>query len=264
MGRVLLIARLAARDLRRRPAEAVMVLLVIAAAATTLTVGLALNGVTSHPYQQTRAATAGPDVIANAAPAGVSGQPAALASLTPLIRASGVTGHSGPYPLAYTVIRAGGHTVDVTAEGRDLAPARVDQPELTQGSWVRPGGVVVERGFADALGVHAGDRVTLGGRSLRVAGIAVTAGIPAYPSSLCHLACAIPRLNDEQFPGRGPRYRPGLAHPAGCRQSRHLQRSPVLPPQPEAGEPGASPGVRHRAPHHGPGRLAAVLLAEHP
>src|SRR6266536_2529512 len=192
MGRVLLIARLAARDLRRRPAEAVMVLLVIAAAATTLTAGLALNGVTSHPYQQTRAATAGPDVIANAAPAGVSGQPAALASLTPLIRASGVTGHSGPYPYTYTVIRAGGHIADVTAEGRDLAPARVDQPELTQGSWVRPGGVVIERGFADALGVHAGDRVTLDGRSLRVAGIAVTAGIPAYPSSLCHLACAIP------------------------------------------------------------------------
>src|SRR6266540_775101 len=156
MGRVLLIARLAARDLRRRPAEAVMVLLVIAAAATTLTAGLALNGVTSHPYQQTRAATA------------------------------------GPYPYTYTVIRAGGHIADVTAEGRDLAPARVDQPELTQGSWVRPGGVVIERGFADALGVHAGDRVTLDGRSLRVAGIAVTAGIPAYPSSLCHLACAIP------------------------------------------------------------------------
>src|SRR6266487_1734079 len=147
MGRVLLIARLAARDLRRRPAEAVMVLLVIAAAATTLTAGLALNG---------------------------------------------VTGHSGPYPYTYTVIRAGGHIADVTAEGRDLAPARVDQPELTQGSWVRPGGVVIERGFADALGVHAGDRVTLDGRSLRVAGIAVTAGIPAYPSSLCHLACAIP------------------------------------------------------------------------
>jgi putative ABC transport system permease protein len=204
MGRVLLVVRLAVRDLRRRPAEAVMVLLVIAAAATTLTVGLALNGVTSHPYQQTRAATAGPDVIANAAPAGVSGQPAALASLTPLIRASGVTGHSGPYPLAYAVIRAGGHIADVSAEGRDLAPARVDQPELTQGSWVRPGGVVVERGFADALGVHAGDRVTLGGRSLRVAGIAVTAGIPAYPSSLCHLACAIPASMMSNFQGAVP------------------------------------------------------------
>ena len=41
-----------------------MVFLVIAAAATTLTVALALNGVTNEPYQRTRQATAGPDVIA--------------------------------------------------------------------------------------------------------------------------------------------------------------------------------------------------------
>jgi hypothetical protein len=41
-----------------------MVFLVIAAAATTLTVALALSGVTNKPYQQTRLATAGPDVVA--------------------------------------------------------------------------------------------------------------------------------------------------------------------------------------------------------
>ena len=64
MGQILLVCRLAARDLRRRPAEALMVFLVIAAAATTLTVALALSGVTNRPYQQTRLATAGPDVVA--------------------------------------------------------------------------------------------------------------------------------------------------------------------------------------------------------
>jgi hypothetical protein len=63
-GQVVLVSRLAARDLRRRPVEALMVLLVIAAAATTLTVALALSGVTNRPYQQTRLATAGPDVVA--------------------------------------------------------------------------------------------------------------------------------------------------------------------------------------------------------
>ncbi len=36
----------------------------ITAATTTLVLGLALNGVTSHPYQQTRAATNGPDLVA--------------------------------------------------------------------------------------------------------------------------------------------------------------------------------------------------------
>ena len=48
---------------------------------------------------------------------------------------------------------------------------------------MRPGGVVVERTFADALGVSVGDRVTLNGRPFRVAGIAVTAAIPPYPNS---------------------------------------------------------------------------------
>jgi ABC-type lipoprotein release transport system permease subunit len=175
-----------------------MVLLVIAAAATTLTVALALSGVTNQPYQQTRLATAGPDVIA--VEGGVSGpgpaQPVSSAQLAAtvasLTTAPGVTAHSGPYPTAYSVIRFRGQTVDVVAEGRDRAPAPVDQPEVTQGGWIRPGAVVIERGFADALGVHVGDNVRLGGRSFRVAGIAVTAAVPPYPSSLCHIVCPFP------------------------------------------------------------------------
>jgi hypothetical protein len=64
MGRTVLVARLAARDIRRHKAQAVLLLLAITAATTTLVLGLALNGVTSHPYQQTRAATNGPDLVA--------------------------------------------------------------------------------------------------------------------------------------------------------------------------------------------------------
>jgi len=195
-GQVVLISRLAARDLRRRPVEALMVLLVIAAAATTLTVAFALSGVTNQPYQQTRLATAGPDVVAiegggpgSAEPMSSAQLAAAAASLT---TAPSVIAHSGPYPTAYSAVRFGGHTVNVVAEGRDRAPAPVDQPKVTQGGWIRPGAVVIERGFADALGVHVGDNVRLGGRSFRVAGIAVTAAVPPYPSSLCHIACPFP------------------------------------------------------------------------
>ena len=54
MGRILLICRLAARDLRRRPAEAALLLLAIIAATTTLTLGLVLHGVTDEPYESTR------------------------------------------------------------------------------------------------------------------------------------------------------------------------------------------------------------------
>src|SRR5215475_1813399 len=49
------------KDVRRRPAEAALVLVVIMAASTTLTLGLALRGVTGQPCERTQAATAGPD-----------------------------------------------------------------------------------------------------------------------------------------------------------------------------------------------------------
>ena len=65
------------------------------------------------------------------------------------------------------MLRAHGRTAAVEAEGRDQAAASVDQPKLTAGTWVRPGGVVLERTFADALGAGVGDRVTLNGRPFR-------------------------------------------------------------------------------------------------
>ncbi len=180
MGKLLLVFRLATRELQRRPGEAVMLLVVIMTATTALTLGLVLHGVTAHPYQSTRTATAGPDVLAAAFPfnSGPPAYPAGLAGVAPLIHARGVIRYSGPYPVALPVLRANGHTDAVLAEGREPAPAPVDQPKLTEGSWVSNGGVVVERSFAAALGIHAGDRVTLNGRSFRVAGVAVTAALP--------------------------------------------------------------------------------------
>ena len=69
-----------------------------------------------------------------------------------------------------------------------MGRAVVDQPYVTQGSWVRPGGVVVERSFAEELDVQVGDRVTLNGRSFPVVGIAVTAAVPAYPYTVTGVA----------------------------------------------------------------------------
>jgi predicted lysophospholipase L1 biosynthesis ABC-type transport system permease subunit len=196
MGKALLICRLAAKDLQRRKTEAVMLLLAITAAAATLTLALLLHAVTSRPYQSTRAATAGPDVVAAVFPPRPDGgPPAGLASLTPLTRAGGVTGHSGPYPVVLAVLRAHGHIVRALAEGRDRAPAPVDQPKLTQGRWIGGGEVVVERSFADALGITAGDRLSLNGRAFTVAGIAVTAADAPYPEA-CFDGCD---LSDAQL-----------------------------------------------------------------
>jgi putative ABC transport system permease protein len=201
MGRVLLVGRLAARDLRRHPATAVLMLLAIVAATTTLTLGLALHGTTSHPYDTTRTATAGPDVVAQATLTKYGAQgplPVDLAGLDALSHAAGVTASSGPYPYTFAALTADGRTVSVMVEGRDQTPSAVDRPDLTAGHWIRPGEVVVERTFADTLGLTVGDTVTLGGRSYLVAGIAVTAAIPPYPG-VCWLSCyfgpGVPRGN---------------------------------------------------------------------
>jgi putative ABC transport system permease protein len=191
MGRTILVCRLVGRDLRRRPVQAMLMLLAVTAATAILTLGLALHGVTSQPYQQTRAATKGPDVVAYlGAPSGrsVTGrklQAEVRAQAGELVRDSGVSGSSGPYPLAGALVRAHGRTAGAEAEGRGGSPAAVDQPKLTAGTWVRPGGVVLERTFAEALGVGVGDRITLNGRPFTVAGIAVTAANPPYPN-LCY------------------------------------------------------------------------------
>jgi putative ABC transport system permease protein len=109
----------------------------------------------------------------------------AQAETRTLTHLPGVAGYSGPYPVASAILRTRGLTVPVQAEGRGQAPASVDQPKLTAGSWVRPGGVVIERTLATALGVGVGDRVTLDGRPFTVTGIAVTAAAAPYPD--CYL-----------------------------------------------------------------------------
>jgi putative ABC transport system permease protein len=200
VGRVLLVFRLAARNVRRRPVEAALLGLAIMAATTTLTVGLALHGVTDSPYQHTREATAGADVVASVGPLEVaSGRavPVDLARLEALIEAPGVVDHSGPYPATTAELEADGVRTEVWAVGRDSAEVSVDQPELTQGSWVEDGRVVIEAAFADGLDVDAGHHVTLNGRSFQVVGVAVTAAASYTDVCFGHPECSF-------FIGSGP------------------------------------------------------------
>jgi ABC-type antimicrobial peptide transport system permease subunit len=182
-GRALLLYRLAARDLRHHVAQAVLLLVAIAAATTVLTLAFALNGVTSHPYQETRAATKGPDVVAYIA---------SPSQAKALLQAKGVAVSSGPYPMASALLHFDGRTAGALVEGRSEAAALVDQPVVLSGSWVRPGGVVLERTFAEALGVRVGGHMTLNGHSFDVAGIAVTAAQPPYPN-LCYTTVNVQR-----------------------------------------------------------------------
>jgi putative ABC transport system permease protein len=206
MGRILLVGRLAVRDLRRRPIEAALLLLAIVAATTTLTLGLVLRDAASDPYQSTREATRGPDVVATV------GQSAALPDLGKLAGAPGVVDHSGPYPVIAAKLQASGQTSDVQVMGRDAGPASVDAPDVTRGGWVRDGGVVVEAAFADALGARVGDPVTLGGRPFTVVGVAVTAATAPYPASSCFVTvgCINGVIPDDRALPPGLLHNPGL------------------------------------------------------
>ena len=205
MGHAFLVWRLAARDVRHHLAQALLLMVAIAAASAALTMALALNGVTNQPYLQTRAVTKGPDVVvyltapSEAAPGAPtppgptvrtsSGAPASIdysVEARALIHSHGVVASSGPYPLIGAV--AAFRRPHRRSRGR-RAPAdlgsRLTEPKLTAGAWVRPGGVVLERTFAEALGVGVGSRITLSGMPFTVTGIAVTAAQSPYPN-LCY------------------------------------------------------------------------------
>jgi putative ABC transport system permease protein len=184
-GRVLLMCRLVASSLRRRPAEVVLTVLAIAAATTTLMLGLALHDVTAHPYQTTRAFTSGPDI---AAMPDNGASRSSVAQLDALEHHSGVVDHVGPFPVSYSTMETKGSKVLAIVEGRSMSRSPIDQPYVTQGTWVRPGGVVIERSFAHELSLVPGEHVTLGGRSLRVDGIAVTAAVPDYPYTVFNMS----------------------------------------------------------------------------
>ncbi len=200
MSRLVLIARLASRDLARRPAEALLLLLAITTATATLSLGLVLHGSADDPYQKTREATAGPDVVASVGPpiGDPSGLPANRGALVALTQEEQVAAHSGPFPVAGGTLVAEGVEFDVQAIGRDTATAAVDQPHVSRGSWVSDGSVVVEAGLADTRGLGVGDTVSIGGRSFRVGGIAVSAAAPPYPNPF---PCAAPCTFGEPPPG---------------------------------------------------------------
>jgi putative ABC transport system permease protein len=181
VGRLLLVSRLVIGDIKRRRVQSALLLLMILTTTTTLTIGIALHKVTDSPFARTRTATRGPDIVAEIVPS--SGAQDVTREFAPLVHAQGVVGTSGPYPLAFAHLTAGATDVVVEAEGRDVAPAAIDRPAVTAGQWVSPGGVVIERGFADALGLSVGDRIHRNGRPFRVAGIALSTAQCFYPVS---------------------------------------------------------------------------------
>lgn len=180
MGRVFL--TLVTAGLRRRRLEAGLTVVVVAVTASALTVALGVGRVADRPWERTFEATRGAHVTAVSIDAGVD-----LASLE---RRPGVVGSTGVRPVAISSFRHDGATYGLRLIGAD-GDSTVARPVVQAGSWVEPGGVVLERSFAQFLGLKVGDRLETPGGALRVAGIAVVSQGEGYPASQPGIAFAL-------------------------------------------------------------------------
>jgi putative ABC transport system permease protein len=132
MGLVLLVARLVARDLRRRRLQSLLLLVVVVIATTTstLALGLTLRHTGEGQFARTRAATAGPDVVAEFQPNPGSRSRSARA-LAPLARAPGVIRTAGPFPIALARLTGPGISVPIEAVGRNSSARSSCLPRST-------------------------------------------------------------------------------------------------------------------------------------
>jgi putative ABC transport system permease protein len=182
-----LAGRLAARNLRRRPGQALLLLLTLTIATGVLGVAMSLYGSADQPWNRVWRATNGFHVSFNVYhPPDEPGDRALVERLrrraTELTRAPEVVGVGGPWTHLYGRIQIAGGDEDLTAEIRDPGPSQVDQPLVTAGQWLGQGdGVVLESGLAATLGAAPGDTVTLQGRPFPVRGVAMTVSRGRFP-----------------------------------------------------------------------------------
>ena len=199
----MLVWRLVIGDMRRRRVQSLLLVVMIVTTTATLALGLALHQVSQSPFARTRAATKGPDLVAQNGPAPGSSRPSP-SQFAPLIHAPAVAATAGPFPVAFTRLTAPGINVPVDAEGRDHTPAAVDQPLLTAGHWVSSGGAVIEQGLADSTR-----------RPRRRHDFAGRPQVPRRGDRTDHGAGVLP----------GVLARPGVAHALRRGGARHNQRA---------------------------------------
>jgi putative ABC transport system permease protein len=183
-----LAVRLARCNVRRRPAQAVLLLLTLTLATGMFGAGMALYGSADRPWDRVWAATDGFHVSAayyrdrgvDRADVDLDAARARFAELAaaPEVRAVG-----GPWTHMYGLLDVDGGSEDLTAEIRDAGRSAVDQPLVTAGSWLSAGsdGVVLEQGLADALVVGPGDTISVQGHEVAVLGVAMTVSRGRFP-----------------------------------------------------------------------------------
>jgi putative ABC transport system permease protein len=183
-------ARLAARNLRRRPGPALLLLLTLTIATGTLGLGLSVYGSADAAWDGAWRVTDGFHVSFNVYhPPDEAGNDRFVRAMheraRELAKAHEVVAASGPWTHLYGSIDVGGGREDLTAEIRRPGRYAVDQPLVTSGRWLGSGddGVVLEGGLAATLGAEAGDTVTIQGQRFPVLGVATTVSRGRFPLS---------------------------------------------------------------------------------
>jgi putative ABC transport system permease protein len=152
-----LAGRLALRNLRRRPGQALLLLLTLTIATGVLGAATSLLGSADAPWDHVWRATNGFHVSLTVYhPPDEPGDHALVEDLRrragQLVTAPAVTAAGGPWTHLYGSIQIAGGREDLTAEIRDPGPYQVDQPLVTSGRWLGDGdGVVLESGLAATL-----------------------------------------------------------------------------------------------------------------
>ena len=195
-----LITRLAARNLRARPGQALLLLFALSITTTSVTLALAVNETGNDSWNRLHEATNGFHIRAGMAyRLDGQGQPlSALPSPTPedvartharlaaLAAMPGVVAANGPWPTLYATGDIVGTELELLVNVRDAAPTTVGQPFVTSGRWLdgTDEDVVLEDGLAASLGAGPGDIVIIAGRRLEVSGAAMTTSVGRYPLHL--------------------------------------------------------------------------------
>jgi len=180
-------------DLRARPGQALAAVAVVSGVVIGLLLSAALLQGATNPWQGLFTASRGAQIWLRLGP---GTDVAALRS-----QVGGISGVAGPYPsVAATVARGRSRQpAELRAMGTRL-PA-IGRPLITRGRWLsrgRPGGVVLESSFAQALHVAEGSTLTLdnldglAAARVRVVGIAVTSDQGFYPDQTPGLMWVLP------------------------------------------------------------------------
>jgi putative ABC transport system permease protein len=171
------LVKLAFAGIRSRLLASALTILLASAATATIVLALEVGQTARDPWQRTFDAANGAHVLAT-----VPSEADALriASLP------GVAGRDAPVPSAIARVASGGGRERLRLAGL-RSQARVNAPVRTEGSAPPVQGVVLERSFADALGLRVGSTLRLaagGGRiDLPIVGTAVSPAQARYPRS---------------------------------------------------------------------------------